>query len=77
MSEQDINQKPDQESVEAEGQESEQSFFQYTGGILGTTLSLFKGALFFIPIVVVVVIVALALLGPSVGNVFSNIVSSL
>jgi hypothetical protein len=45
--------------------------------VVRDALSILKAALIVAPVVFVLVIVALALLGPSVGNVFSNIVSSL
>lgn len=41
------------------------------------TVSVVKAILFIAPLVVVLVILMLALLGPAVGNTFSNIVSSL
>jgi hypothetical protein len=45
--------------------------------LIGSSLSILKAVLYCAPLVVVLVIVMLALLGPSVGNIFSNIVSAL
>ncbi len=42
-----------------------------------TTFSVMKSILFMLPLVAMLIIVALALMGPAVGNIFSNIVSSL
>ena len=41
------------------------------------TFSVLKALVFIAPLVAVLVIIVLALLGPAIGNVFSNIVSSL
>ncbi len=42
-----------------------------------TTFSLIKAIVFITPLVIVVIVVALALMGPAVGNIFSNVVNSL
>ncbi len=42
-----------------------------------TTFSILKSIVFITPLILVVIIVTLALMGPAIGNVFSNIVSSL
>ncbi len=42
-----------------------------------TTFSVIKSMVFITPLVLVVVIVTLAMMGPAIGNVFSNIVNSL
>ncbi len=56
---------------------AEPSFVQYLGNVTGYTFSVLKVALYLAPVAVVTLIILLALLGPAVGNVFSNIVSSL
>ncbi len=40
-------------------------------------IALLKTLAFFTPLILLMIVVVLALLGPSVGNVFSNIVSTL
>ncbi len=42
-----------------------------------TTFSILKTIVFITPLLLVVIIVALAMMGPAVGNIFSNVVSSL
>jgi hypothetical protein len=41
------------------------------------TFEVMKSILFIAPLALVLVVVTLALIGPSVGNIFSNIVSAL
>ncbi len=42
-----------------------------------TTFGVIKSILFITPLVIVVIVVALALMGPAIGNIFSNVVTSL
>ncbi len=45
--------------------------------LVRTTFSVMKSILFIAPLFIVVIVVALALMGPAIGNVFSNVVNSL
>jgi len=55
----------------------EGSVIQRSAAIARYTFGVVKAILFIAPLVVVLVIIVLALLGPAIGNTFSNIVSSL
>ncbi len=45
--------------------------------IARSTFSLLKSILFLTPLLILIVVVALALMGPAVSNIFSNVVNSL
>ncbi len=42
-----------------------------------TTFSLIKSVVFIMPLFILLIVVVLALSGPAIGNIFSNIVNSL
>ncbi|MEP7285540.1 MAG: hypothetical protein ABI947_07210 [Chloroflexota bacterium] len=65
-----------QDPVETEP-ESEPSFIKYVGDVAVNTYRVIRTALFFAPVFIVIIIVILALLGTSIGNIFSNITNSL
>ena len=58
-------------------EEPELTFGAYLKGIAKGAFATIKTALILSPLFIVVIVVILALVGPSVGNVFSNIVNSL
>ncbi len=53
------------------------SFARQMIDIVKSTFDVMKSILFIAPLALVLVVVTLALIGPSVGNIFSNIVNSL
>ncbi len=55
----------------------DRSAVDQTVDIARTTFSVIKSIVFIVPLLVLVIVVALSLMGPAIGNVFSNIVSSL
>jgi hypothetical protein len=58
-------------------EEAELTLRAYLTGIAKGTFATIKTALFLSPLFIIAIIVILSLLGPSVGNVFSNIVNAL
>jgi len=42
-----------------------------------SVMDLLRTLIFFTPLILLLIVVVLALLGPSVGNIFSNVVSTL
>jgi hypothetical protein len=61
----------------AESLDFDLTFPQYVAAVFKSTFSMLRSILIILPVAVVVILVALALMGPAVGNVFSNIVNSL
>jgi hypothetical protein len=58
-------------------EEPELTLRAYLMGIAKGTFGTIKTALILSPLFIVVIIVILSLMGPSVGNIFSNIVNAL
>ena len=67
----------DQSLPSDEAIDPELTFPQYGIAVLKCTFTMMRSMLIILPIAFVLVMVVLALLGPAVGNVFSNIVNTL
>ncbi len=78
-----LSQNPDQEPFVVRSEDSQENderdltFHQYLRQVGRSIVPTLRVALLIAPLALIVVVVALSLMGPAIGNVFSNIVNTL
>ena len=72
-------QNPDQEPfvVPQEDEQGDLTFGQYLRQVVRPLVPTLRTVVFIAPLAFVLVLVVLALMGPAIGNVFSNVVNTL